>query len=130
VAVGAFFACSPFVGLHVWLAALFATLLRLNRLWAMIGSRLSMTPIFLVTTFSEIQLAHYLRTGAWASLAMHQALHAAPQLLLDWLIGSVLIGSAVAVLAGLVAYGLARRWQQTSSRALAPLPRPSSESPQ
>ena len=52
VGVGAFVACTPLIGFHLWLALGFATLLKLNRLWAMIGSRLSTTPILLVTTFA------------------------------------------------------------------------------
>jgi uncharacterized protein (DUF2062 family) len=129
VGVGAFVACSPFVGFHLGIAAALATLFRLNRLWAMIGSRLSTTPVFLATTFSEIQIAHRLRTGAWATLKLHEAMREAPQLVVDWSIGFVVVGGFVATLVGFVAYAVARRWQQTSSREPAALPRPSSESP-
>jgi uncharacterized protein (DUF2062 family) len=130
VGVGAFIACTPLVGFHLWLALAFATILRLNRLWAMIGSRLSTTPIFLLTTFGEIQLAHRLRTGHWAAMTVHQALARGPELLIDWAIGSVIIGAAVAAIAGLAATALARRWEQLKPRGLAALRRPSSESPQ
>ena len=130
VGLGAFVACSPFIGFHLGIAALLATVFRLNRLWAMVGSRLSTTPIFLATTFAEINAAHYLRTHSWASITLHTALHQAPELLVDWAIGSVIVGSAVAVAVGLTARTLASRWQQVSSRELAPLRRRSSESPQ
>lgn len=130
VGVGAFIACTPLLGFHLWLALGFATVLKLNRLWAMIGSRLSMTPILVVTTFAEIQTAHRLRTGGWAAMTLHQALARGPELLIDWAIGSVIIGSGVATIAGLVAMTLARRWEQLTPRGLAALRQPSSESPQ
>jgi uncharacterized protein (DUF2062 family) len=130
VGVGAFIACTPLVGLHLWMALGFATILRLNRIWAMIGSRLSTTPIFFVTTFAEIQLAHHLRTGSWAQVSLHQALSKGPELLLDWSIGSLIIGTGVATAAGLVAATLARRWEQVNPRALEALRPPSSEFPQ
>jgi uncharacterized protein (DUF2062 family) len=130
VGVGAFIACTPLVGFHIWLALGFATVFKLNRLWATIGSRLSTTPIFLVTTFTEIQLAHHLRTGGWVAMSLRQALARGPELVLDWALGSVFVGAAVATIAGLVAATLARRWETLNSRALAALPRPSSESPQ
>jgi hypothetical protein len=96
----------------------------------MIGSRLSTTPIFLVTTFAEIQLAHHLRTGHWAALSLHQALSKGPELVLDWSIGSIIIGTGVAVGAGLAATTLARRWEQVNPRALEALRPRSSEFPQ
>jgi uncharacterized protein (DUF2062 family) len=130
VGVGAFIACTPLVGFHIWLALGLATILKLNRLWAMIGSRLSTTPVFLVTTFAEIQLAHHLRTGGWIAMSVRQALARGPELVLDWALGSVIVGAVVATIAGLVAAALARRWEALNPRGLAALRQPSSESPQ
>jgi uncharacterized protein (DUF2062 family) len=127
--VGAFIACTPLLGFHIWLALGLATIFKLNRLWAMIGSRLSTTPILLVTTFSEIQVAHRLRTGSWAAMTLHQAVARGPELLLDWAIGSVIIGLGVGAIAGLVAMTVARRWEQVTPRVLEPIRQPSSESP-
>ncbi len=129
VGIGAFCACTPFVGFHLWMALALATVLRLNRLWAMIGSRLSTTPIFLLTTFVEIQLVHRLRTGSWVAMTLHDALARGPELAVDWAIGSVIIGTLIAVIAGALAAALARRWAQLSPRELGPLRRPTSESP-
>jgi uncharacterized protein (DUF2062 family) len=129
VGVGAFCACTPFVGLHLWMALALATVLRLNRLWAMIGSRLSTTPVFLLTTFAEIQLVHRLRTGSWVAMTLHDALARGPELAVDWAIGSVIIGTLIAVMAGALAAALARRWAQLSPRELGSLRRPTSESP-
>jgi uncharacterized protein (DUF2062 family) len=108
VGIGVFCACTPFLGLHMWMALAAATLLRLNRLWAFLASRASVTPIFLWITFCEIEIAHRLRSGAWASLAPREALSHGPALLTDWLIGSAIVGGLLGVAAGSVAYAWAR----------------------
>lgn len=108
VGVGAFVACTPLLGLHAWLALGLATLLRLNRLWTLIASRLSSTPVLAVTTFCEIETAHRLRTGRWVPLALHEAMEHGRELLGDWILGTVIVGGVVALCAGFLAYGIAR----------------------
>jgi uncharacterized protein (DUF2062 family) len=130
MAIGAFTACTPFVGFHLGIALALATALKQNRIWAMIGSRLSTTPIFLVTTFSEIQFAHRLRTGTWLTMSVQDVMSRGPELILDWGLGCLVLGTAIAVAVGLAATALARRWQQVRPRALEALRPPSSESPQ
>jgi uncharacterized protein (DUF2062 family) len=117
VGVGAFVGCTPLMGLHAGIAFVAATLLRLNRLWAVAGSRVSFVPLFAVISFTEIQAAHRLRTGAWAPLSVEEVLARGKELLADWCIGSVLVGGFVAVLLGLVAYGAALRWRSGASSA-------------
>ncbi len=129
VAVGAFVACTPLIGLHVWLALALATLLRLNRLWTCIGSRLSSTPVLVVTTFCEIEAAHRLRTGRWAAMEWREALQHGRELILDWVVGTVIVGGLIATCVGLLAYGIARRLQAPTLRTPERLPAPSSESP-
>jgi len=116
VGVGAFVACTPLLGLHVWLALGLATLLRLNRLWTLIGSRLSSTPILAVTTYCEIEAAHRLRTARWVPMTLHEAMDHGPELLFDWVLGTVIVGGLIAVCTGLLAYGVAR-WRRDSSAA-------------
>lgn len=143
VAVGVFAGCTPFIGLHFWIALAVATLLRLNRLWAALASRISSTPLLLVVTFAEIELAHRLRAGEWVALSRHEAFARGRELFADWLLGAALVGSTLAIVLGFVAYFVARRWQAagalpgaadeapSASRAntpSAPLP-PSSGSP-
>jgi hypothetical protein len=112
VALGAFIACTPFLGFHLWIALALASLLRLNRVWAMIASRLSSTPILLATTFGEIELAHRLRTGAWVAMNWHDAFVQARELVSDWILGTFLVGAPIASCAGLAAFAAARRWQR------------------
>lgn len=130
VGLGVFTACTPFIGFHFWLSLGLATLFRLNRVWAILGSRLSTTPILMLTTFAEIQVAHRLRTGGWVAMTWHHAFDHGRELLFDWFTGTVLVGGPIAIILGLVAYGLAHRWhQRVIQRRLDAPPRPSSESP-
>lgn len=141
VGVGVLVGCTPFFYLHMWIALALATALRLNRLWAFIGSRCSTLPVFALIGFCEVQSAHRLRTGAWASLSPRQLREivgrplreiVAPlrELMTDWLLGAAFVGSGLALLAGLVAYAAARQWHKrvTARRLAGSLP-PSSESP-
>lgn len=142
VGVGVFAGCSPFVGLHFWIALAAATMLRLNRLWAALGSRISSTPLLLGIAFCEIEFAHRVRTGVWVALSWHEAIGRGRELFADWLLGAVSLGSAIAAVLGFAAYLFARRWRGASangpasrlpftsiaSKPSAPHP-PSSESP-
>ncbi len=124
VGVGVFAACTPLWGFHMWIALGLATLLRLNRLWAFLASRLSFAPVFLWVTFCEIEVAQRLRTGAWAVLAPKEALAHGPELLADWVLGAGIVGGALGALAGIATYPLALSWRRRAGAL-----RPISESP-
>jgi uncharacterized protein (DUF2062 family) len=111
IAVGVFAGCTPFVGFHMWIALAFATVLRLNRLWAFLGSRVSFTPLLSVIALCEIEGAHRIRTGAWASLRPGEVLARGTELLGDWLLGALFVGGPLAAALGLAAYVCAQRWQ-------------------
>jgi uncharacterized protein (DUF2062 family) len=129
VATGVFSACTPFLGFHMWIALALATVFRLNRLWAFLGSRISIVPVFLLISFCEIELGHRLRKGKWVAMSVHDALAHGRELGVDWALGTVLVGVALAAAVGLAAYGVARGWTKVTLRTPdAPL-RPSSESP-
>jgi uncharacterized protein (DUF2062 family) len=115
VGVGAFVAFTPFVGFHLGIAFALATLFKLSRLWAMLGSRLSAAPILVGMAFVQIQAAHRLRTGAWVPLTIRIVMNRAPELLLDWSLGCILVGAPVAAIAGWAAYRIASRWSTTST---------------
>ncbi len=127
VGIGVFCGCTPFIGLHMWLALGLTTLLRLNRLWSFVGSRVSTSVMAYAIAFAEIDLGHHLRTGAWVNLAWRDVLAHGRELLGDWCLGSVLVGTGLGVILGLVSYRLRAR---ALSRRTPGEPRPpSSESP-
>jgi len=108
VFVGVFAGVTPLVGFHGWAAIAAASLLRLNRLYAWLGSRISNILILPFIIYAEIQSAHYLRTFHFVSIDRTNALEQAPHLLLDWCVGTVLVGVPLAALAGLIAYTIAK----------------------
>jgi uncharacterized protein len=112
VALGVFVGCTPLLGLHMWIALALATLFRVNRVWAFLGSRVSSNVVFAWIAFAEIELAHRLRLGAWAPLLPREALVHGRQLLLDWFLGSAFVGAALAGALGALAYAATRRRQR------------------
>jgi uncharacterized protein (DUF2062 family) len=109
MALGVFVGCTPAIGLHGWIALAAATVLRLNRLWAFLGSRVCTLLVLPWITLTELEVAHRIRTGEWLPLRVSTVLHDAHGLLADWLLGTVLVGGALALAIGLLAYGIARR---------------------
>jgi uncharacterized protein (DUF2062 family) len=128
--MGVFIGFSPFVGVHLGMAFLVATVLRLNRLWTMAGSRVSITPLLITVAFLEVEAAHRLRTHEWVTVTPHEVLGHGREFLVDWCLGACLVATPIAAVAGLVAYVLARRRaSQVTGRTPDGPRRPSSESP-
>jgi uncharacterized protein len=132
VAVGVFCGTSPFIGLHMWMALGLATVLRLNRLWAFVGSRVSTSILIVWIAFSEIELAHRLRAGAWMAVSFAPTAHVLDhgwQVFGDWFLGWTMVGTMLATLVGLLALGVARRWERIRRRTPGGRLPPTSESP-
>jgi uncharacterized protein (DUF2062 family) len=129
VALGVFAGCSPLLGLHMWIALALATLFRVNRLWAFVGSRVSSNVLFAWIAFAEIELAHRLRTGGWAPLAPREALAHGRQLLTDWFVGATFVGAALGAALGVAAYLGMSRWRRLKPHTPHATPPPTSESP-
>jgi uncharacterized protein (DUF2062 family) len=133
VAIGVFSACTPPLGLHMWIALALATAFRLSRLWAFLGSRASVFPIFFFVVFGEIEVGHRLRGGAWLGLSVHEAFDQRWGLLADWLIGTPLVAGVYAALLGALTYAVARRVRAGATATPTPTPvealPPTSESP-
>jgi uncharacterized protein (DUF2062 family) len=126
VFVGVFAGCTPAVGFHGWLAVGLATLLKLNRLWAFIGSRVSNALILPFIVLAEVGAGHFLHTGQTIAIPRGEILARAPELLLDWILGAIPVGGALAIVLGAIAYAIAA-WRLRRRRARDP--RPSSGSP-
>jgi uncharacterized protein (DUF2062 family) len=134
VGIGVFVGFTPFLGFHMWIALGIATVCRLNRLWAFLGSRASFLPLYVWVSFCEIQAGHRLRAGQWADLRPHEVLTHGKDLFTDWLLGTGLIAGTLGLIAGFTAYMCARHWAKTeppmglTPRRLAGPPPRSSES--
>lgn len=108
VFLGIFAGCTPAVGFHGPLALGLATLFKKNRLWAWLGSRISNMVFLPFIAYAEVQVAHRLRTGTWATIAIERdaerAIDQAKTLLLDWCIGTIPVGIVAGLLFGAIAY--------------------------
>lgn len=129
VAIGAFAGCTPAVGFHGPLALALATVLRKNRLFAWLGSRISNMIFFPFITLAEVQASHRLRTGGWLTLDSKGAIEQAPALLLDWCIGTIPVGIAIGGAMGITSWAIAtrrdrRRAERGSDEEAAPAPVP------
>jgi len=94
----------------MWIALALATVFRLNRMWAFVGSRVSSNVFFVWIAFIEIELGHRLAAGTWVPLVPREALAHGRELVLDWLLGAAIVGSVLAAIGGVVASVVARRW--------------------
>lgn len=119
VFLGVFAGCTPVVGFHGWVAVGLATLFKKNRLYALLGSRVSNMVMLPFIVVAEIQASRLLRTGHTAPIDRAHVLDQAPELMLDWTLGSVIVGAGLGALLGLIAYAWAHR-RDAKKRAAVP----------
>jgi uncharacterized protein (DUF2062 family) len=101
VTLGAFIACLPAYGYQTILAIYMSRRLHLHPVAAILGTNLSTPPIGQGIWLASIWLGHLLTAGQWLRLSdldfSQLAMPAiAGRLLLEWVLGSVLIGLALA----------------------------------
>jgi uncharacterized protein (DUF2062 family) len=120
VAIGAFAGCTPAIGVHGPLAIALATLLKKNRLFAWLGSRISNIVILPFIAIAEVQVAHRVRTGEWVSIDRDHALDQAGALLLDWCLGTIPVGTTIGFALGLMSWSFAHRRDRRRTATGAP----------
>jgi len=118
VGIGVFVGCTPAIGFHGWLAIVVATVFKKNRLFAWLGSRISNFVILPFIALAAVQVAHRVRTGAWLVVDREHVLDHAHDLLLDWCLGTLPVGGALALVCALASYALARRRARNSAPEL------------
>jgi uncharacterized protein (DUF2062 family) len=112
--LGGFASATPAVGFHGWVAIGLATLFKKNRLFAWLGSRISNMVFLPFIIYAEVQIAHWLRTGSWVALDVHDRERIVAQaggLFLDWCIGTVPIGIALGIACGALGW-LFAKWRE------------------
>ncbi|MEN6332808.1 MAG: DUF2062 domain-containing protein [Phycisphaerales bacterium] len=114
VALGVFLGAVPLIACHTLAILIAAALLRLNRIAAVAASQLCMPPVVPALC---IEAGHYLRFGRFLTLQGFGSLHDPSflelgrmglQCLWDWFIGSLLVGSVLALVLGTATYAAAR----------------------
>lgn len=112
--LGIFLGTLPLLACHSVVIVFCATRLRLNRLMALNISHLCAPPL---VPALAIEAGYYLRHGRFLTqFNLHTLAYQAHQRLLDYLIGSLLVGPVLAMAIGLVAYSIALLYQRSSSR--------------
>lgn len=97
-AYGAFVGALPLIGLHTVLVYVGARRFMLNRLVALGANQLGMPPL---VPGICIEIGYYLRHGSWLTEVSLRTLgYEAPQRLLEWLLGSLVVGPALAGVVG------------------------------
>jgi uncharacterized protein len=100
IGVGVFLGCTPFFGFHTLLAMAASFLFGLNFVFVWLGTQIS-NPLFAgFLTVGSIGVGSYL---------FHDVPHTAGHLSLDWLAGSVVVGSVLGTVSGALAYVAAGR---------------------
>lgn len=128
VGVGVFFACTPFYGLHLWLALLVAWPLRLNKVAVAIGTQFSLPPMIPFIVFASAWIGEWLLHGRSLSLTREQLRSAdvgelATQLGVAWTVGGLVLGLvAGTVIGAIVAVIAARRARRVSQSEAPPHP--------
>lgn len=123
VALGLFIGCTPLYGLHLPLCIVFARMLGVNRLKTYIAAHISTPVLMPFLLFFEVQTGKLVRHKPLLSLRPSQvperwrwdAAHLSFWHWKSWgdlLVGSVVLGVALAALCGLVTFLLLRRGQR------------------
>ncbi len=118
VALGIFLGAVPLIACHTLAILVAAALLRLNRVAAVAASQLCMPPVVPALC---IEIGHLMRYGRFLTLQSVHSLRDASFLelgymglegLLDWFIGSLVVGTVLALILGSFTYAAARVLQR------------------
>ena len=105
IACGVFIGCLPFYGFHLLICWIVGWAFRLNRLKLYLAANISNPFVAPFLLFAELQTGSYLRRGAFHSLTLDAVRQTgAITLGVDLLLGSVVVGGALAMLAALGTY--------------------------
>jgi uncharacterized protein (DUF2062 family) len=117
--LGAFIGCSPVYGFHLPLCLFVGWLFRLNRLKMYLGANISNPLVAPFLIFSEVQLGHLARVGSWYPISL-EAFRGfnAWYFGADLLLGSVIVGGILGILAAGATFVLVRRRGKAESSRL------------
>jgi glycosyltransferase involved in cell wall biosynthesis len=104
-AVGTFVGTLPLISLHTVVIIYVTTRLRLNRLMAVVTQNICMPP---VVPFLCVELGYFMRHGRWLrEMTSETWVHQAPQRLLEWLLGSLVMAPVIALVTGAAVFAAA-----------------------
>ena len=110
VALGVFIGCSPFYGLHLALCVLFAKLFRLNQILTYLAAHVSLPGVVPLLVLGELQTGRLLRGEGLLPLRLADLKRIDPwHFASDLLLGSAVVGGALAVALALPTLWIARQ---------------------
>ena len=121
IALGAFISAAPLYGARTPLAALFAWWLKLNKLTAVLASHILSGPLAWLAILYEMRLGCLILARPVPPLggSFGAILGQARDMLLSWILGALVVAVPFAVLCGLVAYPISKRYQARRALRLA-----------
>ena len=120
VGFGVWLGCTPFYGFQTLLGVGLAPLLKVNRLGVLLGLQISVPPLAPFLLFANAQLGAMVLRRQWLPFSI-DALRAVPtsklvaELFGDLLVGGAIVGTLLAVPAGLLTTHLVRSRRRTSA---------------
>jgi hypothetical protein len=116
VATGVFIGFTPFWGVHLALAVLLASLLRLNRLVVYAAANVANPVTIGPIVFAEVQVGHRLLEGTWLPLRIAEMKDLGlGGLLWTFVVGSLLVGAAASIVAWAIVYPAVRVGRRSES---------------
>jgi len=109
VGLGLFCGIAPIWGYQMITAAALAHFLRLNKAIALVASNISIPPVMPFILYGGLALGHWLFTGDQLQLSAEQMTRSrVVEYLVEWCVGSVVLGALVAMFGMLITYAVAR----------------------
>lgn len=119
--LGVFIGCTPFFGLHMFIAAVVAFVFRLNFLFLFVGTNISIPPLVPLLAFASITVGHFLLGESNSLLQIpttfEDALHHSKTLFSQWFLGSVVVGVVLGAITGGASYFLKSTYTNKSKAA-------------
>ncbi len=102
VGLGVLVGTTPAFGFHAIIGAALAGLLRLNVIATVAGTNISLPFVAPFLVFGSVQVGNWALSGAWLSVTVDElGVERGFELLGTWLLGSLMLGTALGLLAGL-----------------------------